>query len=100
MKAHIVIFDVIDSSVNVSSNEYSNSKKAVQVLSKKGLSSEIVYYSDERKDEIVNYCKQKAQGYISKVNAWNLQDTSIYKDMIIQLEKAGLVGVQWCVPVK
>ncbi|MCV6630183.1 MAG: hypothetical protein OIF50_10015 [Flavobacteriaceae bacterium] len=100
MKAHIVIFDVREEYNNPYNNELSETQKAVQALKRKGLSSEVIYYSDEEKEKLVAYCVKKAHGYISKVNAWNLADTASYKEMIIELEKAGLVGVQWCVPVK
>lgn len=73
MKKNIVIFEVAWGNDKWEDWHRKDTIPIVEALAKKWWKSEIIFFDDEKKDEIFEYCKDKFDWYLSRVNPGNLK---------------------------
>lgn len=66
----------------------------VFALKARGWDSEIIFYRDEWKDRILEYCSDRFDAYVSRVNPGNLAyGESDYFDVLRELSERGILGM-------
>ena len=66
----------------------------VFALKARGWDSEIIFYRDEWKDRVLEYCGDRFDAYVSRVNPGNLANgESQYFDLLRQLSDNGVIGM-------
>ncbi len=94
MKKHIIIFEAEGGSDKWIDGHRKDTMPILKAIEKKGWTAEVVYFRDEWKDVIYDYAKDKADGYISRINPGNLPEgEKIYFETLRRLSDAGLVGM-------
>ena len=94
MKKHIIIFEAEGGSDKWIDGHRKDTIPILKAIEKKGWTAEVVYFRDEWKDVIFDYAKDKADGYISRINPGNLpKGEKIYFETLRRLSDAGLVGM-------
>lgn len=93
MKKHVVIFEARGGSDKGTYGFRNDSKPIIDSLTKRGWSAEIIFYSDEDRDEIYRYTHEKADAYISRVNPGNLKNETGYFQMLRELVNHGIEGL-------
>ena len=93
MKKSIVFFEVEGGSDKGPDGHRKDTMPMVEALKAKGWNAEVVYYSDEKSDEIFNTVKEKYDGYVSRVNPGNIPGGEAnYFNMLRNLAEAGVHG--------
>jgi len=93
MKTHVVIFEARGGSDKGPYGYRKDSKPIIDSLTKKGWSSEIIFYDDANRGEIYRHCIANAGAYISRVNPGNLPSEVGYFQMLRELCRNGLEGL-------
>lgn len=93
MKKHVVIFEARGGSDKGEYGYRPDSKPIIDSLTKKGWTSEIIFYQDEDRGEIYRYTCDRAGAYVSRVNPGNLPNEVGYFQMLRELVKHGVVGL-------
>lgn len=94
MKKRIVIFEAEGGSDKWIDGHRKDTMPILNALLDKGATCEVVYFRDEWADTIIEYAKDKFDGYISRINPGNLIDgESKYFETLRKLSDLGLVGM-------
>lgn len=94
VKKHIVIFEAEGGSDKGPDGHRKDTMPIVNALKNKGWNAEVVYFSDDKKEEIFEYVKGAADAYVSRINPGNLPNgESVYFDTLRRLSTAGLTGL-------
>ena len=93
MKQDVVIFEGRGGSDKGPYGYRPDSKPIIDSLSKRGWTSEIIFYRDEDRGEIYRHTCDSAGAYISRVNPGNLRDETGYFQMLRELVKQGVAGL-------
>lgn len=93
MKTHVIIFEARGGSDKGPYGYRSDSKPIIDSLTKRGWTSEIIFYSDEDRGEIYRYTLERAGAYISRVNPGNLKSEVGYFQMLRELVHHGVEGL-------
>jgi hypothetical protein len=94
VKKHIVIFEAKGGSDKGPDGHRKDTMPIVSALKDKGWNAEVVFFSDDKKEEIFEYVKEAADAYVSRINPGNLANgESIYFDTLRRLSAAGLTGL-------
>jgi len=71
-----------------------DTQPVIFALKARGWDAEIIFYRDEWKQQIIEYCQGRFDGYISRVNPGNLAfGESEYFDMLRHLSDTGMMGM-------
>ncbi len=66
----------------------------VNAVKAQGWNAEVLFYRNDKKDEIIEYAKENFDAYISRINPGNIPGGEAgYFDMLRSLSDAGLVGM-------
>lgn len=93
MKKHVVFFEVRGGSDKGTDGYRADTMPMVNSLKNRGWEAEIIFYSDDKKQEIFNYVVNTADAYVSRVNPGNLVDESNYFEMLRNLCDHGVKGM-------
>lgn len=93
MKQNIIFFEVRGGSDKGSDGYRKDTMPMVNELKKRGWDAEVIFFEVGKKDEIYNYAKNNAIGYVSRINPGNLKEENEYFDMLRKLCDDGLVGM-------
>lgn len=93
MKNNIVFFEVRGGSDKGRDGYRPDTMPMVEELKKRGFNAEVIFFEIAKKDEIYNYVKNNAIGYVSRINPGNLKEENQYFEMLRQLCNDGIVGM-------
>ncbi len=93
MKQHVIIYEARGGSDKGGYGYRPDSKPIIDSLTKRGWTSEIIFYQDEDRGEIYRYTVERAGAYVSRVNPGNLRDETGYFQMLRELVHQGVVGL-------
>jgi hypothetical protein len=90
---NIVIFEAKGGSDKGPDGHRKDTMPIIDALKAKGWNAAVIYYSDDRKDELFEYVKNNSIGYVSRINPGNLANgEKMYHDMLRALCAEGLIG--------
>lgn len=92
-KKHVIIFEARGGNDKGPYGIRNDSKSIVDSLTRRGWTSEVVFYQDEDRGAIYKYTVDNAGAYISRVNPGNLKDESGYFQFLRELVKADVHGL-------
>ena len=94
LKHRVVFFEAEGGSDKWLDGHRRDTQPIVFALKARGWDSEIIFYRDEWKEQILEHCKDRFDAYISRVNPGNLAyGESEYFDMLRQLSDQGTLGM-------
>lgn len=94
MKKSIVIFEAEGGSDKTLNGHRKDTMPIVEAIKAKGWHCEVVYFRNEWQDQIVEYCRDKFDAYISRINPGNLpKGEAKYFETLRVLHYLGLVGM-------
>lgn len=94
MKKHIVFFEAEGGSDKGDDGHRRDTMPMVNALHDKGWGAEVVFYADERRDEIFKQVSETADAYVSRINPGNIPGgEGKYFDMLRDLCNANVIGL-------
>lgn len=94
MKKNVVIFEAEGGSDKWIDGHRKDTIPIANAIKAKGWGCDVIYFRDEWKDTIFDYCKDRYDGYISRINPGNLsKGEKVYFDTLRKLSEHGLVGM-------
>ena len=94
MKKHIIFFEVQGGSDKGSDGHRRDTMPMVNAVKERGWEAEVIFYSDEKRDEIYEYVTQTADAYVSRINPGNIPGgEAAYFDMLRDICAAGVIGM-------
>lgn len=93
VKQHVVIFEARGGSDKGEYGYRPDSKPIIDSLTKRGWTSEIIFYADKDRGEVYRHTCDVAGAYVSRVNPGNLRDETGYFQMLRELVNHGVVGL-------
>lgn len=94
MKKNIVFFEVREGSDKGPDGFRRDTMPMVNELKKRGYEAEVIFFEINKKDEIYEYVKNNAIGYVSRINPGNLKEESEYFAMLRKLcDEDKIVGM-------
>lgn len=94
MKKSVVIFEAEGGSDKTLNGHRKDTLPIVDALLAKGWHCEVVYFRNEWQDEIIEYCRDRFDAYISRINPGNLpKGETKYFETLRVLHYLGLVGM-------
>ncbi|ERI07596.1 Cj0069 family protein [Aneurinibacillus aneurinilyticus] len=93
MKKHVVFFEVEGGTDKGPDGYRPDTLPMLKSLRKRGWMAEVIFYADEKKDEIFERVVQDADAYVSRINPGNLKDESAYFQLLRQLCEFGVKGM-------
>ena len=94
MKKRVVFFEARGGSDKGPDGHRRDTMPMVNALKAKGWDAEVIFYSDEKKDEICAHVVEMADAYISRINPGNIPSgEEIYFDMLRAICDAGVIGM-------
>lgn len=93
-KRRVVFFEAEGGSDKWLDGHRRDTQPIVFALKARGWDSEIVFYRDEWKEKILEYCEERFDAYVSRVNPGNLEyGESDYFAMLRELSDKGILGM-------
>lgn len=65
----------------------------VEALQQRGQQAEVIFFENDKRDEIFAYVKQHAIAYVSRINPGNLAHEAEYFEMLRELCAEGIIGM-------
>lgn len=94
IKRRIVFFEAEGGSDKWLDGHRRDTQPIVFALKSRGWDSEIIFYRDEWKERIIEYCEDRFDAYVSRINPGNLAyGESDYFEMLRELSKNGMIGM-------
>lgn len=93
MKKHVVFFEVQGGTDKGADGYRPDTMPMIESLKRRGWSAEVIFYSDEQKDEIFEQVVRNADAYVSRINPGNLKSEATYFSMLRQLCEFGVKGL-------
>lgn len=93
MKKNIVFFEVRGGSDKGADGYRKDTMPMVNELKKRGWNAEVIFFEVGKKDEIYEYVKNNADGYVSRINPGNLKEENEYFEVLRKLCADGIVGM-------
>lgn len=93
MKKHIVILEVRGGTDKGRNGYRPDTLPIVESLIRRGWSADVIFYSDDKKEEIFQEIVSTADAYISRINPGNLRDEREYFNMLHKLINNGVIGM-------
>ncbi len=90
MKQYVILIEYAGGSDKGCDGFRIDTKPILNALRKIAVDGEVVFYSDERKEELFNYIKQKASAVISRINPGNLKEVDSYFQFLKSLGDEGI----------
>lgn len=93
MKKKIVFFEVREGTDKGSDGYRPDTMPMVNALKERDWEAEVIFYSDEKKDEIFEHVFKTADAYVSRINPGNLKSEKVYFEMLRKLCDNGVIGM-------
>lgn len=93
MKKRVAFLEVKDGSDKGTDGYRPDTLPMVESLKKRGWDAEVIFYSDDRKDEIFHHINSTADAYVSRINPGNLRCEREYFDMLRKLVDNDVIGM-------
>ncbi len=93
MKNNVVFFEVQGGSDKGKDGFRPDTMPMVNALKQRGWEAEVIFFDVKKKEEIYEYVKNNAVGYVSRINPGNLKEESEYFDVLRKLCADGIVGM-------
>lgn len=94
MKKNVVFYEVQGGSDKGPDGHRKDTMPMVNALKAKGWNAEVVFYSNEKKDEQFDYIRNNADAYVSRINPGNIPGgEATYFQLLRDLSKAGVIGM-------
>ncbi len=94
MKKHIVFFEAEGGSDKGPDGHRRDTMPMVNALQDQGWAAEIIFYADDKREEIFDYVMAAADAYVSRINPGNIPGgEESYFDMLRALCDAGVIGM-------
>lgn len=93
LKKHVIFLEVEGGTDKGPDGHRRDTMPMIRSLESRGWTGEVIFYSDEKKDEIAQYIIDKADAYVSRINPGNLKSEATYFDMLRKVIDAGVVGM-------
>lgn len=93
MKKHVVFLEVREGTDKGPNGYRPDTMPMIESLQKRGWGAEVLFYSDDKKEEIYEHIVANADAYVSRINPGNLKDESHYFDMLRRLVDNGVTGM-------
>lgn len=93
MKKHVVFFEVVGGTDKGPDGYRADTMPMVKSLEARGWTAEVIFYSDEKKDEIFEQVVKSADAYVSRINPGNLKSEAMYFQMLRDLCENGVKGM-------
>ena len=94
MKKNIVFFEAPGGSDKGSDGHRRDTMPMVNAVKAKGWNAEVIFYTDDKRDEIFNTVKDKFDAYVPRVNPGTIPSgEAIFFDMLRELSDAGVIGM-------
>lgn len=93
MNKNIVFFEVKGGNDKGSDGYRKDTMPMVNALKERDWNAEVIFFEAGKKNEIYEYVKNNAIGYVSRINPGNLKEENEYFDILRQLCKDGIVGM-------
>ncbi len=94
LRRRVVFFEAEGGSDKWLDGHRRDTQPIVFALKARGWDSEIIFYRDEWKEKILEYCDDRFDAYVSRVNPGNLAyGESKYFDMLRRLSERGTLGM-------
>lgn len=94
MKKNIVFFEVKEGSDKGPDGFRGDTMPMVNALKQRGYEAEVIFFEINKKDEIYEYVKNNARGYVSRINPGNLKEENEYFAMLRKLcDEDNIVGM-------
>lgn len=94
MKKNIVIFEAEGGSDKWIDGHRKDTMPICEAIRAKGWGCEVIYFRNEWQDKIVEYCRDRFDAYISRINPGNLpQGESKYFETLRILHYLGMIGM-------
>lgn len=93
MKRRIVFFEALGGNDKGPDGMRKDTMPMVDALRMKGYEADVIFFEERRKDAIFKDVSQTAAAYVSRINPGNLQDETIYFDLLRELCEAGVIGM-------
>lgn len=94
MKKNIVFYEVQGGSDKGPDGHRKDTMPMVNALKDKGWNAEVIFYSDDKKDEQFEYIRNNADAYVSRINPGNIPGgEATYFQLLRDLSNAGVIGM-------
>jgi hypothetical protein len=94
IKKNIVFFEVQGGSDKGPDGHRKDTMPMVNALKAKGWNAEVIFYSDDKKDEIFKHVSENADAYVSRINPGNIPGgEATYFDLLRRLSTSGVIGM-------
>lgn len=93
MKNKVIFFEVQGGSDKGPDGYRKDTMPMIKALELRGYAAEVIFYSFEKHDTILNYVLQNAIAYVSRINPGNLKHESAYFSLLRQLCEKGIIGM-------
>lgn len=93
MKKHVVFLEVKEGTDKGPDGYRPDTLPMVESLIRRGWSAEVLFYSDELKDNVYEHILATADAYVSRINPGNLKDERKYFEMLRHLVNHGIIGM-------
>ena len=94
MKKQVVFFEARGGTDKGPDGHRRDTMPMVNALKAQNWGAEVIFYSDEKKDEIFDYVTETADAYVSRINPGNIPGgEETYFDMLRALCDAGVIGM-------
>lgn len=93
MKNNIVFFEVRGGSDKGEDGHRRDTMPMIEELKKRNFDAEVIFFDISKQDEIFNYVKNNAIGYVSRINPGNLKEENQYFEMLRKLCDYGIIGM-------
>jgi len=94
MKQSVIFFEAEGGSDKGPDGHRRDTMPMVNAVKAQGWNAEVVFYSDDQKDHIIEYAIANFDAYVSRINPGNIPGgEATYFDMLRELSNAGLTGM-------
>lgn len=93
LKKKVVFFEVREGTDKGPDGYRPDTMPMVNALIARGWDAEVIFYSDDRNDEIFDKLKEEAAACVSRINPGNLKSEKVYFNMLRELANNGVMAM-------
>ncbi len=94
MKKHVTFLEVEGGNDKGTDGFRPDTMPMVRSLEKLGWSSEVVFYTETKKRDLIQHITNTSDAYISRINPGNLEGEASYFEMLRELSANGVIGME------
>lgn len=93
MRSKVIFFEVQGGNDKGPNGYRADTLPMVEALKQRGWDAEVIFFDMMKQEEIFDYVNTNAVAYVSRINPGNLQNESVYFDMLHRLCDEGVIGM-------